>query len=66
MPWVIFYVTLAVVGFAVLGVVGFRLWRDARELGRAVSTASHRLAEAAAELDAAAQVPADGRGDARL
>jgi hypothetical protein len=63
MPWVIFYVALAVAGFAVLGVVGYRLWLNARELGRAVSAASHRLADAAAELEAAAAQPPGQRGE---
>jgi len=66
MRWVIFYVALAVTGFAVLAVVGFRLWRDVRVLGQAVSSASRRLADAAAELESAGGGPGDRRGrDAR-
>jgi hypothetical protein len=54
MLWVILYSGLAVGSLLVLGVVGFRLFRDVRELSRAVAAASRRIAEASAQLEQAA------------
>jgi hypothetical protein len=62
MLWVMVYSGLAVASLLLLGVIGFRLFRDVRELGRAVATASKRIAEASAELEkAAASRGTDGR-----
>ncbi|WP_066887668.1 hypothetical protein [Carbonactinospora thermoautotrophica] len=53
MVWVVVNVLLAVAGLAVLAVLGWRLWRDVRVLGRAVTAAADRLNTAVAQLEAA-------------
>jgi hypothetical protein len=52
MPWVAFYVVIAVLGLAVLAALGFRLWRQVRQLARDVGAAGERIAAASAQLSA--------------
>jgi len=49
--WIVLDVALAVAGLVVLGLLAFRLWRQARALGREVAAAGERLGVAAATLD---------------
>jgi hypothetical protein len=42
--WVAFYVGIGVLGLAVLGAVGFRLFRQVRQLARDVKAAGERIA----------------------
>jgi hypothetical protein len=44
--WVGFYVGIGVLGLAVLGAVGFRLYRQVRQFIRDVSAAGERLTAA--------------------
>ncbi|HWC36638.1 MAG TPA: hypothetical protein VG650_17655 [Mycobacteriales bacterium] len=48
--WVAFYVGIAVLGLAVLGAVGFRLFGQVRALARDVKAAGERLAAASERL----------------
>jgi hypothetical protein len=52
--WVLLFVGLGVLGFGVLGLLTVRLWRQVRQLGQEVATASARLAAAGDELSRAA------------
>jgi hypothetical protein len=49
-PWVLFYVAIAVFGLAVLGALGFRLFRQVRQLGRDVAAAGEKIAAVTDEL----------------
>jgi len=49
--WVGIYVALGVVSIGVLALLAFRLWRQVRDLGRQVSAASDRLAQAMGEME---------------
>jgi hypothetical protein len=51
MPWVAFYVAIAVIGLAVLGLLTFRLYRQVRQFARDVGAAGERIAAASASLD---------------
>ncbi len=51
MTWVAVDVALAVAGLALLTVLGWRLWRQVRTLGREVHAAGERIRTAAATLD---------------
>ncbi len=51
MLWVAVDVAVGVLGLVVLGLLGWRLWRQVRVLGRQVSAAGQRIAEATAELE---------------
>lgn len=53
MGWVLCYVLLAVAGLVVLAVLGWRLWRDVRELSRTAAVSLERLRGALAELASA-------------
>ncbi|GAC1329695.1 MAG: hypothetical protein NVSMB13_17450 [Mycobacteriales bacterium] len=57
MLFVVLDLALVVLGFVVLGVLSLRLWRQVKVLGAEVSSASERLAEAAAALDQVAPRP---------
>lgn len=48
--WVAFYVGIGVLGLAVLGAVGFRLFRQVRQLARDVKAAGERIAAASEAL----------------
>jgi hypothetical protein len=48
--WVAFYVGIGVIGLAVLGGVGFRLFRQVRQLARDVKDAGERIAAASEQL----------------
>jgi hypothetical protein len=48
--WIVVGIVLALGGFAVLALLGLRLWRQVREFGRIVSAAGERLAAASDEL----------------
>lgn len=48
--WVAFYVGIGVLGLAVLGGVGFRLFRQVRQLAREVKAAGERIAAASEDL----------------
>jgi hypothetical protein len=48
--WVAFYVGMGVLGIAVLGAVGFRLFRQVRSLARDVKAAGERIASASEQL----------------
>jgi hypothetical protein len=48
--WVGFYVGIGVLGFAVLGAVGFRLFRQVRQLARDVKAAGERIAAVSEQL----------------
>jgi hypothetical protein len=49
-PWVAFYVAIAVLGLVVLALLALRLWRQVRDLGREVSAAGQRIAAVTDEL----------------
>jgi hypothetical protein len=49
-PWIAFYVGIAVAGLAVLAVVSVRLWRQVRQLGIEVAAASRKVAALSDEL----------------
>jgi hypothetical protein len=51
--WIGIDVGLAVLGLLVLGALSFRLWRQVRELGRDVSAAGARIADASDKLSSA-------------
>ena len=51
MWWVAFYVGIGVLGLAVLGAVGFRLYRQVRQLARDVKAAGERIAAATEQLN---------------
>jgi hypothetical protein len=65
--WVAFYVGIGVLGIAVLGAVGFRLYRQVRELARDVKTAGEKIAAATEQLsrEQAAQGRRASTGDSR-
>jgi hypothetical protein len=48
--WVAFYVGIGVLGLAVLGAVGFRLYRQVRALARDVKAAGEKIAAATEAL----------------
>ena len=48
--WVAFYVGIGVLGIALLGAVGFRLYRQVRALARDVKAAGERIAAATEQL----------------
>jgi hypothetical protein len=50
-PWVAFYVGIAVLGLAVLGALTIRLWRQVREFGREVGAAGAKIATLTDELN---------------
>jgi hypothetical protein len=52
--WIGIDVALAVLGLFVLGGLTFRLWRQVRQLGRDVSAAGARIAEASEQLSSVA------------
>ncbi|HEX3906719.1 MAG TPA: hypothetical protein VHW92_02175 [Mycobacteriales bacterium] len=54
MLWIGIDVALAVLGLLVLAGLTFRLWRQVRQLGRDVSAAGSRIAEASEQLSAVA------------
>ena len=62
MVWTVAEVALAVIGLAVLAVLGLRLWRQVRVLTREVAAAAERISAAAAMLD---DVSAGNRSPAR-
>jgi hypothetical protein len=47
----VFYVGIAVLGLAVLGVLAIRLWRQVREFGREVGAAGAKIATLTDELN---------------
>jgi hypothetical protein len=49
-PWIAFYVAIAVAGLVVLTVVSVRLWRQVRQLGSDVAAASRKVAALSDEL----------------
>jgi hypothetical protein len=51
--WIGIDVALAVLGLLVLGALSFRLWRQVRALGRDVSAAGARIADASDKLSSA-------------
>ena len=62
MIWVLVWAVLAIGATVVLGLLGLRLWRQAKALTRELGAASERLAEVStqlAELAAAAEHAAD-------
>lgn len=54
MPWVVFYVGIAVLGLAVLGLLTFRLYRQVRQFARDIGAAGERISAASAAME---QVP---------
>jgi hypothetical protein len=48
--WVALYVGIGVLGLAVLGAFGFRLFRQVRQLARDVKAAGERIAAASDQL----------------
>jgi hypothetical protein len=50
MPWVLLFVALALVSLAVLGCLGWRVYREVRALGREVRAAGERMSAAVAPL----------------
>ncbi|HVV76862.1 MAG TPA: hypothetical protein VHC43_12570 [Mycobacteriales bacterium] len=48
--WVAFYVGIGVLGIAVLGAVGFRLFTQVRQLARDVKAAGEKIAAASEQL----------------
>jgi hypothetical protein len=48
--WVAFYVGIGALGIALLGAVGFRLYRQVRALARDVKAAGERIAAATEQL----------------
>ncbi|MGI8680991.1 MAG: hypothetical protein ACR2JO_02415 [Mycobacteriales bacterium] len=64
MAWITVDVALALLGLAVLALLGFWLWRRVQVLGCEVRAASQRLGVAAAALDGAAAQPGSGRSAA--
>ncbi len=59
MVWVAFYVGIGVVGIAVLGAVGFRLYRQVRQFTRDVKSAGERISALSDQLsrEAGARTP---------
>ena len=57
MPWIAFYVGIAILGLAVLGILTMRLWRQVRDFGREVSAAGAKIAELTDELSRIAPPP---------
>jgi hypothetical protein len=57
--WVAFYVGIGVVGIAVLGAVGFRLYRQVRQFTRDVKSAGERITTLSDQLsrESAARTP---------
>jgi hypothetical protein len=57
--WVVFYVAIGVIGIAVLGAVGFRLYRQVRDFTRDVKAAGERIATLTDKLsrESAARTP---------
>jgi hypothetical protein len=57
--WVAFYVGIGVLGLAVLGAVGFRLYRQVRQFTRDVKSAGERITALSDQLsrDTAARTP---------
>jgi hypothetical protein len=51
--WIGIDVGLAVIGLLVLAALSFRLWRQVRQLGRDVSAAGGRIADASEKLSSA-------------
>jgi hypothetical protein len=49
-PWIALYVGLAVLGLAVLALLGFRLWRQVRQFARDVSAAGAKIAAVTDQL----------------
>jgi DNA anti-recombination protein RmuC len=62
MPWVAFYVAIAVLGLVILGLLTFRLYRQVRQFARDVGAAGERIAAASANLD---QLGAERRANRR-
>jgi DNA anti-recombination protein RmuC len=62
MPWVAFYVAIAVLGLVILGLLTFRLYRQVRQFARDVGAAGERIAAASANLD---QLGAERRANQR-
>jgi hypothetical protein len=50
-PWVLFYVAIAVAGLAVLALMTLRLYRQVRQFARDVGAAGERIAKASKGLD---------------
>ncbi|HVW80217.1 MAG TPA: hypothetical protein VHB69_04675 [Mycobacteriales bacterium] len=59
MAWVVFYVGIGVLGVAVLGAVGFRLYRQVRAFARDVKAAGERITALSDQLarESAARTP---------
>jgi hypothetical protein len=53
MPWIAFYVAIAVLGLGVLALLTFRLYRQVRQFARDVGAAGERISAASASLDQA-------------
>jgi hypothetical protein len=51
--WIGIDIGLAVLGLLVLAALTFRLWRQVRQLGRDVSAAGSRIADASEKLSSA-------------
>jgi hypothetical protein len=49
-PWVAFYVGIALIGLGVLAALTLRLWRQVRQFAHEVSAASQRIATITDEL----------------
>jgi hypothetical protein len=52
--WIGIDIALAVLGLLVLSALTFRLWRQVRQLGRDVSAAGARIADASEQLSSVA------------
>jgi hypothetical protein len=50
-PWVLFYVAIAVAGLAVLALMTLRLYQQVRQFARDVGAAGERISKASVGLD---------------
>jgi hypothetical protein len=61
MPWVLFYVLVALAGLVVLAVLGWRVFGEVKALGREVAAAGRRIEESAGSLSARGVAEPPGR-----
>lgn len=61
MPWVLFYVLVALAGLAVLAVLGWRVYGEVKALGRDVAAAGRRIDDAVGSLSVPSPADPPGR-----
>jgi hypothetical protein len=52
-PWVVFYVAIAVLGLVVLALVTLRLWGQVRQFAREIGSSAEKIASLTDELSKA-------------